>query len=231
MADHRPAAPEALPALLVLDLDGTLIASLPEIAAAVNALRTRHGLAPLPPEEVRDAIGHGATVLLRRVMADAYSPEEAEGLYPEFLVDYERAADESPEPWRPGAPELLDAARRRGIDLAILSNKPLALSERILRRAGALDRFVAVRGPENSPARKPDPVSLTDVIESTGHERDRTWFVGDSVVDFATGRAAGVFTVGLRGGYLAEGEPGPDLWLDDPAALHALLEGRNREAG
>jgi phosphoglycolate phosphatase-like HAD superfamily hydrolase len=89
--------------------------------------------------------------------------------------------------------------------------------------SGTRSLFAAVRGPENSRAVKPDRHALLDVVVACGAVPGESCFVGDSVVDFATGHSAGVFTIGVRGGYRAEGEPGPDLWLDDPPAVARWL--------
>ncbi len=208
--------------IVVFDLDGTLIDSLPDIAHAVNEVRRAHAASPTPLEQIRAAIGDGARVLAGRVFGDLREVGE-EAILGEFLAEYERCSVENLEPWRTGSQELLDLLTGHGLELAILSNKPLALTERILENTEARSQFVLVRGPENSPAAKPDPLALLDIIASRGFAPTEACFVGDSIVDFATGRAAGVFTIGVRGGYRADGEPGPDVWCDDPAAVFDCL--------
>jgi len=223
------APPEPL-RLVVFDLDGTLIDSLGTIARAVAAVRHAHRGAPLPIARVRDAIGEGSRILAGRVFADlagrdgAGDPEIAlDRLHREFIEEYRRRTAEDREVWRPGARELLSFARSRGLALALLSNKPLEFVEEVLSAGGTRELFAAVFGPENSRASKPDPRALLDVVRECGASPGETCYVGDSVVDFATGRSAGVFTIGVRGGYRAEGEPAPDLWLDDPPAVARWL--------
>lgn len=209
------------PRLVVFDLDGTLIESLPAIETAVNEVRRKNGRPPRSTEEVRSAIGDGARVLSGRLFSDFARGDDLDAIHLDFLEVYERQSVLDPHPWRRGARELLDHLLSDGLELAILTNKPLHLTERILERTGTSSLFRAVRCPENSPRKKPDPSSLLALIAEAGRRRGDTVFVGDSVVDFATGRGAGVTTFGVRGGYRAEGEHRPDRWFEDPAALDA----------
>ena len=211
---------------VIFDLDGTLIDSLPAIAAAVNTVRSAHGRAPRSTAEVRAAIGDGARVLVSRVFGDVTGSTDPadralDAIHAEFLAEYTARSLDDPEPWRRGARAFLDELRDEGVACALLTNKPLALTEAILDRTATRALFAEVRAPENSPAAKPDPRALTDLIAALGTDRDATLFVGDSVVDFETGIAAGVATIGVRGGYRAEGDATPDLWCDDPADLAA----------
>ena len=228
LPDRSPISPSnATPVRMravVFDLDGTLIESLPLIAAAVNKVAQAHGFPPFEEETVRAAIGDGARVLIERLFSSVSTEGDLVALLSEFLTEYTgRTADES-DPWRPGARALLDSARAQGLRLAILTNKPLPLTEAILAKTDTRALFDSVRAPENSPAPKPDPRALTDLLEEAGLAPEETIFVGDSVVDFETGARAGVETIGLRGGYGGEGGTPPDLWLDDPPALAAWLD-------
>ena len=209
--------------VVVFDLDGTLIDSLPTIAAATNAVRIARSLAPVELSAVRDAIGDGARVLVGRLFSDAFAEGDMDALLSEFMTEYTDQTMGESDPWRPGARSLLDTARGLGLRLAILSNKPVHLTEAILERTKTRSLFEEARGPENSVAAKPDPRALTDLIEELGVGSDETIFVGDSVVDFETGKAAGVETIGLRGGYGAEGGAPPDLMLESPFALSVWL--------
>ena len=208
---------------VVYDLDGTLLDSLPLIAASVAKVRERRGLAPVSDETVRRAIGDGARKLCERIFSPPFDGPALDEVFDEFLSDYATRSAEEANPWRPGARALLDRAAARGLEQAVLTNKPLALSEAILARTETRPLFREVRCPENSPAPKPDPRSLLDLCEALGVAPEACLFVGDSVVDFETGRRAGIATVGLRGGYRGEGSPPPDLWFDDPAEFSEWL--------
>ncbi|MCA8960744.1 MAG: HAD family hydrolase, partial [Planctomycetes bacterium] len=94
-----------------------------------------------------------------------------------------------------------------------------------LRAVGLESRFVDVRAPENSRSRKPDPGGLLELLEQRHVAPSDAILVGDSSNDFEAGRAAGVFTIGIRGGYFHEGAE-PDLWVDDFATLIDLWQNR-----
>lgn len=209
--------------LLVFDLDGTLVDSLPDIADSVNAVRTAHALAALDPERVRAAVGHGARVLVERTMGEEVPPGSTiDSLYAELLAQYARFVVREPRLY-PGVREFLDFAAPR-YALAVLTNKPRETTRLTLERASLAGRFARVVCPEDAPAPKPDPRGLLAILEATGATREEVVLVGDSVSDFATGRNAGVRTVGVRGGYYQPGEPDPDVWVENWAALRRLFD-------
>lgn len=210
--------------LLVFDLDGTLIDSLPEIGASVNALRRARGLAERTPVEIRNGIGAGARVLLKRTMDDAFETEsELDGLYQELLAEYRVRCAERPTPY-PGVVEFLRKSEARGRRLALLTNKPLEITGRTLDALGWTDRFDPVLAPENSPARKPDPAGLIAILSTLEVPAERAVFLGDSHNDFEAGQAAGVFTLGYSGGYHTPDTGEPDLWFDDYDRLASIAE-------
>ncbi|MEM7167878.1 MAG: HAD hydrolase-like protein, partial [Planctomycetota bacterium] len=108
--------------------------------------------------------------------------------------------------------------------LGILSNKPLGITGRILEHLQLTSLFRTVRCPENSRVRKPDPDAMHDVLAELGHDADRSWFIGDSCPDFATGHGAGVFTFGVRFGYYDGGEPEPHAWVESFDELERIWE-------
>lgn len=211
-------------ALLVFDLDGTLIDSLPEIGASVNALRRARGLTERTATEIRNGIGAGARVLLQRTMSDAFETgAELDRLYQELLTEYRVRCAEKPTPY-PGVVEFLQVAEDRGRRLALLTNKPLEITGRTLDALGWTQRFDPVLAPENSPARKPDPAGLLAILSTLEVPAERAVFLGDSHNDFEAGQAAGVLTLGYSGGYHAPGTGDPDLWFDDYARLAAITK-------
>ena len=211
------------PTLILFDLDGTLIDSLKDIRNCVNRLRADHGLEPVDREAVLRGIGHGARELVRKTMPEKIGSDgELDDCYAELLELYESHAVSDTEMY-PGALEFLKATAEKA-ELGILSNKPLAITERILEHLQLAPLFRVVRCPENSRVRKPDPGAMTDVLDELGHSAASTWFVGDSCPDFATGRDSGVFTFGVRFGYYDGGEPQPDHWVDSFAELHQIWQ-------
>lgn len=214
------------PRLVVFDLDGTLVDSSGDLAAAVRAalLRAAPGSAPLSVDQVRTFIGNGARVLIERSLAAAGVRRPPEEVLPVFLECYAERLLDTTRVYA-GAQAALDGLE--GTPLAVLTNKPGALSRRLLEGLGLARRFERIVGSDDLPQRKPDPAGLLWILAQLGVPATRAVMVGDSAVDVRTGRAAGVFTVGFGGGYDPEGlaaEP-PDLLLEDLAALPGQLRG------
>ena len=210
--------------LVVFDLDGTLIDSSADLAAAVNATLARiaPGTPPLPLDRVRSLVGHGAGALVARALAEAGLAHRPEDVLPAFLEVYRgRMLDETS--LYPGVAEGLEALR--GYTLGVLSNKPGDMCRAILEGLGVAGRFARICGPEDVPRRKPDPAGLLWLMGEAGAGAQSTAMVGDSAVDVRTGRAAGVLTVGVSYGLDPEGlraEP-PDVVLDDLRALPDVM--------
>jgi phosphoglycolate phosphatase len=185
--------------LVVFDLDGTLIDSAGDLAASVNATleRLAPGSPPLPAAQVRTFIGDGAAMLVTRTLAAAGVEVPTEAALPVFLDCYEARLLDTTVLY-PGVVEALDALRDR--TLAVLTNKPGAMSRRILAGLGVEDRFARVAGAGDVPAKKPDPAGLRLLLAETGIPPESAVLVGDSAIDVRTGRAAGVRTVGVTYG-------------------------------
>ena len=212
--------------LVVFDLDGTLIDSTADLAAAVNATLAR--IAPaapaLPLDRIRSFVGHGAGTLVARALAEAGLPARPEEVLPVFLEVYRRGMLNETTLY-PGVAEGLDLLE--GYALAVLTNKPGDMARAILEGLGVAGRFARICGPEDVPARKPDPAGLRWLMAEAGAGPEATAMVGDSPVDVRTGRAAGVLTVGVSYGLDPEGlraEP-PDVMLDDLRALPGVMRG------
>ena len=215
--------------LLVYDLDGTLIDSLPDIRQAVNTVRSNCRVAPHSQETVRNAIGDGARVLCSRVLADLIDGDrDAESLFQQFRSAYRDSSMKGDTPrWYHGARELLRRAGELGIPQSLLTNKPRFITDLLLPRLEVEGPFFRVVCPEDCPAPKPDPGGLLSIVAERGSDRSNTLFIGDSAVDFATGAAAGIVTVGVRGGYYREVPPQPDIWIPDLEAILNFINESN----
>jgi phosphoglycolate phosphatase len=209
--------------LLVFDLDGTLVDSQRDLTAAVNATRAWMGLGPLPPENVSRYVGNGAPVLVQRALPDAGEEDWSRGL--KYFLEYYREHMLDSTRLYPGVREALDQLHGAAIPLAVLTNKPVRFSVKLLEGLGLDLHFFRVYGGNSFPEKKPDPTGLNALIAESGSDRDRTIMVGDSAVDVQTARNAGVRACGVRWGFQPETflTSPPDFLIDDLRELAALI--------
>jgi phosphoglycolate phosphatase len=182
------------PLALVLDLDGTLVDSLPEIQGSLNQALAQLGRRPLERDEVRVMLGDGATLLMGRALARTGAPgepAEIRALLERFLPHYE-AHGAARTRCYPGVEATLDQLAAQGHRLGICSNKPHKATEELLAALGMRGRFGAVFGGDALPWRKPDPRHLRATVQAM-HAGDRpVVMVGDSGPDAQVARNAGV---------------------------------------
>src|SRR5262245_10075970 len=188
---------------IVFDLDGTLVDTAPHLTAATNHALSLKGLAPLTVAELHPFIGHGSFVMIEaglRFRGVSVGRDEIKHLHEHFLAFY---ADNIAVGSRPfdGIPELLDRLLGLGARLGVCTNKLEALSRTLLQALGLATRFSAIAGGDTFAIRKPAAGHLTGAIEMVGGRQDRAVMVGDSEIDFATARAAGVPAIGVTFGY------------------------------
>jgi phosphoglycolate phosphatase len=210
-------------ALVVFDLDGTLVDSSRDLAAALNETlgRLRPGTPALSLEAVRSMIGDGALKLVERALRASGLSEAPREVLPVYFDCYRpRLLDQTH--LYPGVLEALEALASR--HLAVLTNKPGDFSRAILEGLGVARFFRRIYGGGDLPAKKPDPIGLQRLLAEAGATPFQAVMVGDSAIDVRTGRAAGVRTVGVRYGFDPEGlrREAPDLLVDDLRELIAL---------
>jgi phosphoglycolate phosphatase len=209
--------------LLVFDLDGTLVDSSRDIAAAANAAlgRLAPGAAAIPLDAILSFVGEGARLLVERCLGYTGLGLSADEVLRVYLECYaERLLDTTR--LYPGVAEALDALE--GTSLAVLTNKPGGFSRSILEGLGVAPRFARIWGAGDVPSRKPDPEGLRRLMGELGASAAETWMVGDSATDVEAARAAGVKAAGVTWGFhpVALRAAGPDLLLDNPRALSSL---------
>jgi phosphoglycolate phosphatase len=173
--------------LIAFDLDGTLIDSARDLAESVNELLTDLGAPPLPHDDITRMIGEGAKVLVRRALAAAGIPEDPESI-DRFLDIYDRKLLDHTRPYA-GITEVVRTARQHA-RVAVLTNKPLEPSEKVLAGLGMRELFDVVIGSGGPYPRKPDPTALIALMERAGATPERTLMVGDSRIDYETARSA-----------------------------------------
>lgn len=210
---------------LVLDLDGTLVDTLPDLRASLNRLMAAHRLEEFPVAEVAAFIGDGAGVLVRCAMA-ARQRETAQSDLDAFLADYTaHAADESV--LFPGVADALTQARADGWCLAVCTNKPEAPARSLLDALGITPLFAAIGGGDSFPTRKPDPAHLLATIAAAGGEPSTSVMVGDHRNDILAAAAADIPSIFARWGYgtpdMANGAAAEATAFSEIAALAAGL--------
>ncbi|MBI2964175.1 MAG: HAD hydrolase-like protein [Deltaproteobacteria bacterium] len=211
--------------LVLLDLDGTLLDTRRDLVAGTNHVRESFGLRALAAREIERLVGHGAPALVERALGAERRELHDEGLrrllehYGSHCLDHTRAYA--------GMVEALDALAALGVRFAVLTNKPQALSRRILDGLGLSRRMIAIVGGDTFAERKPHPRGVEYLREVGGAERAASLMVGDSRVDVETARAAGIAVCGVRWGLDPEGleAAGPDFLASDAADLERVVRG------
>ncbi|PAU88236.1 phosphoglycolate phosphatase [Pseudomonas sp. WN033] len=209
-----------LPELVMFDLDGTLIDSVPDLAAAVDVMLAQLGRAPAGIDKVRHWVGNGARVLVRRALADAIEHDvvdeaQAQAALALFLTAY--AGDHSRSQLYPGVRRFLDHLAAASVPLALITNKPSRFLPELLADKGLGGYFRWQIGGDSLPVQKPDPAALQQVMAEARVEPERALFVGDSRSDILAARAAGVAVVAVSYGYnhgRPVAEENPDLLVD-----------------
>lgn len=212
--------------LVLFDLDGTLVDSVPDLAQAANAMLAELGRPPATEEQVRRWVGDGIGKLVERLLGsagqDADWLKRAEQLYREA---YARHLTDRSHAY-PGVPEMLAELRERGLHLACVTNKDTRLARALLAHLG-LDRHVGwvIGGDRTRP--KPDPDMLEKAMHAFGIPPEGSVLVGDSVADIGAARAAGVPVIAVSWGYnhgrdIAEERP--DHVIDHMPELVSLIE-------
>lgn len=172
-------------------------------------------LPPLEGDTVASYVGNGAPVLIRKALGPD-APDDQVAVALEFFMTYYHEHCLDATRLYPGAQETLDAAREKKIQLAVLTNKPVRISNVILDGLGLEGAFFRVYGGNSFPAKKPDPIGIDTLRAESGVPGNKTVMIGDSSVDIQTARNASVYSVGLTYGLQPESLKAvpPDLLLD-----------------
>ena len=209
---------------LVFDLDGTLVDSAADIAAAANETLAELGAAPLDLSRIKQMIGDGAPKLMERALAAAGLTMTVAEVMPRFMVFYDRYATQQVSLY-PGVAETLRQLRADGYRLGVCTNKPTTATHAVLAAGGIDDVFEAVIGGDALPQRKPQPEPLWAAIKQLGGTVDSSAMIGDSTVDLACAQAAGVPALILPSAYgMADvaATPGFSHFADLPELLQQL---------
>ncbi|MBE6468504.1 MAG: HAD family hydrolase [Coriobacteriaceae bacterium] len=215
---------------VIFDLDGTILNTLEDLAAAGNHTCELHGWPTFQVDEYRYKVGNGMLKLVERFMPAEYAGDQQkfEQVLTEFRTYYGEHKEDRTAPY-PGILEMLDALRASGISIAVLTNKDHVSAVPLIERYFGPDRFAYVQGRvEAFPPKPAAPVTL-HVLKQLGAQPDRTLYVGDSDVDVLCGHNAGLKVAGVAWGFRGRGEleaAGAEFIAETPEELLAIATGR-----
>lgn len=198
---------------LLLDLDGTLVHSVPDLAAALNRLMQARGLAGFSHPETARLVGDGVARLVERAFA-ARNQAQDDAALAEFSADYLQHAAERTRPY-PGVTEGLRQLADEGWKLAVCTNKPERAARTLLAALGLETAFSAVGGGDSFAVRKPDPEHLLATLHAAGGDPRHAVMAGDHTNDVAAARGAGLPCVFAAWGY------GPPAMAEGAVAIAA----------
>ena len=208
--------------LVIFDLDGTLLDSAPDLALAINLMLTDLGFEAAPEPVIRSWVGNGAQTLVSRALQYSGCDSSQDSTYFNdaltiFLAHYQTHLSTHSILYK-GVFDTLMQLKKNGLQLALVTNKPLRFIDPILRDFKLTDVFVIALGGDSLPVKKPHPEPLVHVCKQLGTSIEQAVMVGDSKNDILAAKAAGMQSVGLTYGYNyneAISLQEPDVVLDD----------------
>jgi phosphoglycolate phosphatase len=210
---------------LIFDLDGTLVDSLPGIAASLNRSLSHLGLPTHGSPAIRTFIGNGSLELARKAVPAGSPDELAHQVEAAFKADYAATWPDGTAPYA-GIPECLAALAAAGFPLAVLSNKPHDFTVEIVERLFPGLPFAPVFGQRPEIPRKPDPEAALQIARHWGLAPENCRFIGDSTIDLVTAAAAGIPAVAVTWGYHDAADlrdARPACLVENPVDLPPLL--------
>ena len=213
--------------LLVFDLDGTLVDSQVDLANAINAMLRKYQRPELPVPLIASYIGDGANMLVRRALGDPADENFVHESFDIFIRHYREHTLDNTYAYE-GMIEALRAIRRQtngNVAMAVLTNKPVSASQRIVKGLGMEDLFVRVYGGNSFETKKPDPLGALTLLRETSTEPGEAVMIGDSQNDVLTARNSGMWAVGVTYGFSPDSlkSPAPDVLIDSPQELPEAL--------
>jgi N-acetyl-D-muramate 6-phosphate phosphatase len=218
--------PSSLPAprAVLFDLDGTLADTAPDLAAAVNWMRTERGLEPAPYALLRPTASHGARGMIGAAFGLAPGDEGFDELRDQWFERY-RSAMAVHSTLFDGVTDLLDGITAAGMAWGIVTNKSARFTDPLVPMIGLAHAGCVISG-DTTPYSKPHPAPLLEAARRLDIDPTHCWYVGDDLRDVEAGRAAGMVTVACNWGYCGSIDPatwGADYQLDTPRQLLYVL--------
>src|SRR5512139_192389 len=223
--------PLTKPEMILIDVDGTLVDSVPDLHYCVDEMMKAIGMPLRGEAKVRTWVGNGVERLVRRALINNLDGEPDDALfqkaYPIFLDLYAENTSKRSRLY-PGVLEGLDMMQRAGYKLGCVTNKAAQFTLPLLKDLGVYDRFAIVVSGDTLPEKKPHPRPLLHAAEFFGVQPEKALMLGDSVSDVKAARAAGFQIVCMSYGYnhgVDIREAKPDAVIDSMVELVPLLEG------
>ena len=185
----------------IFDLDGTLLYTLADLAAAVNYALRQHGMPEHTIDDVRRFVGNGVRKLMERAIPDGEKNPDFEATFATFREYYMHHSLDNTRPY-PGIIETLEALKEQGCRLAVVSNKMMAATQELCRHFFAETIEVAIGENEAAGIRKkPAPDTVFEALRQLGEEKDSAVYVGDSDVDLETANNSGLPCISVLWGF------------------------------
>jgi phosphoglycolate phosphatase len=207
---------------VLFDLDGTFADTAPDLAAAVNYVRSLHHLPPLPLEELRPQASHGSIGLLRRGFGIEPDAPNFNALREAFLAHYTAHICDQTRLF-PGMAELIDTLEQRALPWGIVTNKPHRFTVPLMQALGYADRAACLISGDTCAQSKPHPAPMFRASELMGIAPENCLYLGDDLRDMEAGQAAGMRCIIAGYGYI-DARADLDSWhadgnIDSPLAL------------
>ena len=188
----------------IIDLDGTMLDTVPDFHVAINRMRAGIGLAPIGQQQIALMVGKGSENLIRAVLALGLDDAAAQANFDVAMQAYQRhylAINGQHSTLYPGVIAGLESMKAQGLRLACVTNKPIAFATPLLAQKGLAGYFDVVYGGDSLPRKKPDPMPLLQVCKDFDLAPSQVVAIGDSSNDAEAARAAGCFVLTVPYGY------------------------------
>ncbi len=214
---------------LLLDLDGTLVDTAPDMVGALNRVLKNHDKPPSDYTQAAKQVSNGGMALVRHGFGENLGAEKEQQLLKEFLSTYSEFACEESQVYE-GMLDCLETCETNSIPWGVITNKPLALAHKVLEGLNLLKRCKVLLGGDSLPVKKPDPVPLLHSAMLLNLAPSECLYVGDHLRDIQAAKAAGMDAAAASWGYLSEDTDvsswNPDVILSSPQGLHQYLKER-----
>jgi phosphoglycolate phosphatase len=206
---------------IIFDLDGTLLDTLCDIAETANAVLARHGLPVHTKQEYKHFVGDGLRALMETITPQGANETTINNYCQMFMQLYADTWTNNCRPYD-GIDDMLAAIKKKGLGMAVLSNKPHAFTKLFVDRYFPQKTFTSVYGQREGIAKKPDPAAALEIAKEQGAIPEKIFFVGDTPIDIRTGKASGMMTVAVTWGFRSIHElqkESPDIIINRPMEL------------